>query len=120
MSSTALQVTNATKARKPKTVLHDVSLRADAGQRIALLGPNGAGKPTLMKAILGLTTYDAGQITVAGHGPGIAAARAATAYLPEAVFSQSPEKQRATHAVCAAVRDKRKTGCRHTGSHRSG
>lgn len=91
MSSTALQVTKATKARKTKTVLHDVSLRADAGQ-----------------------------ITVAGHGPGIAAARAATAYLPEAVFSQSSEKQGATRAVCAAVRDKRKTGCRHTGSRRSG
>jgi cobalt/nickel transport system ATP-binding protein len=34
--------------------LHDVALRAGAGERIALLGPNGAGKSTLLLHLAGL------------------------------------------------------------------
>jgi cobalt/nickel transport system ATP-binding protein len=34
--------------------LHDVALRAVAGERIALLGPNGAGKSTLLLHLAGL------------------------------------------------------------------
>ena len=40
-----------------RTVLDDVSLRANPGEVLALLGPNGAGKSTLMKAISGLLRY---------------------------------------------------------------
>jgi ATP-binding cassette subfamily F protein 3 len=35
------------------TILHDVSLILEAGDRIALLGPNGAGKSTLVKTLVG-------------------------------------------------------------------
>jgi iron complex transport system ATP-binding protein len=37
-----------------RTVLHDVSFAACAGELVALCGPNGAGKSTLLRALAGL------------------------------------------------------------------
>ncbi|MCK0150459.1 ABC transporter ATP-binding protein [Marivita sp. S6314] len=65
--------------------ISDVTLRVAAGERVALLGHNGAGKSTLMKAVLGLLPVDRGSTSIAGHALGSAEARAAVAYLPEAV-----------------------------------
>ena len=47
-------------------VLHDVSLSVPAGRLAALVGANGAGKTTLLRAISGLVTPRAGQITFDG------------------------------------------------------
>ena len=41
-----------------KTVVKDVSAKAEAGQFIALVGPNGSGKSSLLKAIAGLLPHD--------------------------------------------------------------
>jgi iron complex transport system ATP-binding protein len=38
-------------ARGSSVVLHDVSLRIEAGEHLAILGPNGCGKSTLLKTI---------------------------------------------------------------------
>jgi iron complex transport system ATP-binding protein len=38
-------------ARGASVVLHDVSLRIEAGEHLAILGPNGCGKSTLLKTI---------------------------------------------------------------------
>lgn len=85
MTDSALTITAASKWRGKTQVLFDIDLKVAAGERVALLGHNGAGKSTLMKMILGLTPLSGGMIAVDGAHPGSAAARAATAFLPEAV-----------------------------------
>jgi branched-chain amino acid transport system ATP-binding protein len=48
-------------------VLDGVSLSLDEGQALAVLGRNGAGKTTLIASLLGLTTWHAGTVRLAGH-----------------------------------------------------
>lgn len=50
-----------------KQALTNVSFSLDKGAIVGLIGPNGAGKTTIMKAILGLFTYQSGKITVVGQ-----------------------------------------------------
>jgi branched-chain amino acid transport system ATP-binding protein len=49
------------------TVLHGVSVRADAGELVCIVGPNGAGKSTLLKAVYGLVRVQAGHVRFAGE-----------------------------------------------------
>ena len=46
-----------------RTVLEDLSLRVNRGERVALVGPNGVGKSTLLKLIAGIEEPDGGTIT---------------------------------------------------------
>ena len=41
-----------------------VDLRVHRGEMFGLIGPDGAGKSTLMKAIAGILSYDAGMVEV--------------------------------------------------------
>lgn len=45
-----------------KTVLTNVTLDINRGEKIALIGPNGAGKSTLIKIITGLLTPGTGEV----------------------------------------------------------
>ncbi len=53
-------------SRKEVEVLHDVSLEARPGERIALVGPSGAGKSTLMALLLRFYDPERGRILVDG------------------------------------------------------
>jgi len=47
-------------------VLHNISLRVEAGQSVCLIGANGAGKTTLLRCLAGLLRPSSGRISVEG------------------------------------------------------
>ncbi|MBJ6275911.1 ATP-binding cassette domain-containing protein [Staphylococcus aureus] len=59
-----LTVENLTKKIGHKTILKDVSLNLKRGQIVGLVGANGAGKTSLMKVILGYSSYQEGHFNV--------------------------------------------------------
>ncbi|GAB03606.1 ABC-2 type transport system ATP-binding protein [Gordonia amarae] len=61
-----ISVSGVSKRFGDNQVVDDVTLGAGAGSLTYLLGPNGAGKTTVLRMIAGLTTPDAGIITVDG------------------------------------------------------
>ena len=61
-----LQVDGLRKSYGARLAVADVSLRVRAGEVLGLLGPNGAGKSTTVGIISGLTTADAGSVSVGG------------------------------------------------------
>ncbi len=64
-----LEMTDVSVRRGNRTVLEQVSLRADAGRIHVVVGPNGAGKSTLISAILGETPFE-GSIELCFRGTG--------------------------------------------------
>ena len=49
-----------------KTIIHDLSMRADAGRLIAIVGPTGAGKTTIINLLMRFYDVDEGSIRVDG------------------------------------------------------
>jgi ATPase subunit of ABC transporter with duplicated ATPase domains len=43
-------------------VLHNITFKVDAGERVAIIGPNGIGKTTLMQVLAGRLQPDAGKL----------------------------------------------------------
>jgi ATPase subunit of ABC transporter with duplicated ATPase domains len=49
-----------------RTLLSDVSLGLDDGDRVGVVGPNGAGKSTLLRILAGTSRPDTGRVTKVG------------------------------------------------------
>jgi ABC-2 type transport system ATP-binding protein len=65
------------------TVLSDVSLSLRSGETFGLIGLNGVGKTTLIKAILGLRSTQAGKISLFAQSNATIDSKMKCAYLPE-------------------------------------
>ena len=49
-----------------RTIIHDFSANAKAGQKIAIVGPTGAGKTTIVNLLMKFYEIDKGRITIDG------------------------------------------------------
>lgn len=60
----ALTVDRLSKRYGERVIFEDVSFSLGAKARVVLVGPNGVGKSTLLKALAGIETPDAGSVTL--------------------------------------------------------
>jgi len=63
---TVVEVRGLSKSFNGTLVVDDVTFELYHGEILGLLGPNGAGKTTIIQMLLGLTTFDRGQIQILG------------------------------------------------------
>ena len=67
MQAAALELIGLSKGFPPdRQVLRGLSMRIEAGERVALLGESGVGKSTLLNLIAGLERPDTGEILLGG------------------------------------------------------
>ena len=59
-----LKISHLSKSLGTKPLLMDIQLNVDEGMIYGFIGHNGAGKTTTMRAIVGLTKFDSGEITI--------------------------------------------------------
>jgi ABC-2 type transport system ATP-binding protein len=85
----ALEVAGVTVRFGSRSVLNDLSLRAERGRLTAVLGPNGAGKTTLLRTCTGLLEPSAGTIRVLGAQAGSVTARTRVGLMPQSTGAWS-------------------------------
>lgn len=85
MSAAPIHVRGLEKAFGSNEVLRGVDVQVDAGTIHGYIGPNGAGKTTTVRALLGLDTAFAGEVSVVGFDPRVDAleVKRRVGYLPE-------------------------------------
>lgn len=66
-SMSLLEIEGLAKRYDGVPVFEDVSLRVEAGEFVAVLGESGVGKSTLLNAVAGLDTVDAGRVRLDGE-----------------------------------------------------
>jgi zinc/manganese transport system ATP-binding protein/zinc transport system ATP-binding protein len=64
-------------------VVHDVTLRVDAGSFVGMIGPSGAGKTTLLKTMLGMIPSVAGEVRVGGRAVSYGRPPLRVGYVPQ-------------------------------------
>jgi ABC-type branched-subunit amino acid transport system ATPase component len=67
LNRNGLEVTGLVAGYGEVEILHGVSIRLAPAEIVAVIGPNGAGKSTLMKAIFGLVSIRAGEVSLYGE-----------------------------------------------------
>tara|TARA_Y200000002_G_scaffold292849_1_gene247048 strand:- start:875 stop:1615 length:741 start_codon:yes stop_codon:yes gene_type:complete len=61
-----LELINIKKSFNDTSVLKDINLTVNPGEKITIIGTSGSGKSTILKLILGLLDYDSGNIMFNG------------------------------------------------------
>jgi len=61
-----IEVRHLTKAFGRTTVLRDLDLTVARGEVVVIIGPSGSGKSTLCRTIIGLETFDSGEVLIDG------------------------------------------------------
>ena len=75
MPEPLLAVTSLTRSLANRIVAGPLDLQVETGERVALVGPNGAGKTTILRCATGALVPTTGEVRVAGHLAGSAAAK---------------------------------------------
>lgn len=80
-----LEITNVQKTYGKKSVLNNISFKADSGECVAIVGRNGCGKTTLLQIMAGVLRPDGGSINYYNHNPlkQSAVFRKYTGYVPQ-------------------------------------
>lgn len=81
-----LEVEGLTAGYGEVDVVHDVTLRAEAGEIVAVLGRNGAGKSTFLLAVSGVLRRASGTVRIGGRvvsGPTYRRTRSLIGLMPE-------------------------------------
>jgi ABC-type multidrug transport system ATPase subunit len=61
-----VRVTDLTKGYREHTAVRGLNLEINRGEIYGIIGPDGSGKSSLMKAVAGVLTFDAGEVEVFG------------------------------------------------------
>jgi len=112
----AIAIEGVSKAFGTLQALSNIDLRVGPGEFLTLIGPSGCGKTTLLKAIAGLASVDAGRVVVGSRavtGPGreCAVVFQDFALLPWATVQRNVEFGLLLHGVGAAERGVTARGC---------
>ena len=62
-----LDISHLTKRYGGKNAVDDLSLHIAPGEIYGFIGHNGAGKTTTLKSVVGIQSFDEGEITIGGH-----------------------------------------------------
>lgn len=85
-----IQVSNLSISYGPSEVVHNVSLMIEKGDFVGLAGPNGSGKSTFVKALLGLVSWQKGEIVLLGKELKRFSAWNKIGYLPQRLSNLNP------------------------------
>jgi phospholipid/cholesterol/gamma-HCH transport system ATP-binding protein len=62
-----ITLSSITKSFDKKTIINNLSLTVEKGERISIIGPSGCGKSTVLKLIVGLIQPDMGHVYIHGE-----------------------------------------------------